>query len=134
MQVNVVPYLIDNPSIGFVQARWTFTNPEESYLTKAGLPLFRTNSAAVLSYVAQSANVLKQVSDSAYQQLSATSCPECGYASTDVGFLPSRSAGRLLKTTHSHAGAADLPELPLQVRAVGALRLWRLFQLQRHCW
>lgn len=36
MQVNVVPYLIDNPSIGFVQARWTFTNPEESYLTKAG--------------------------------------------------------------------------------------------------
>ena len=35
-QVNVVPYLIDNPSIGFVQARWTFTNPEESYLTKAG--------------------------------------------------------------------------------------------------
>ena len=38
MQVNVVPYLIDNPSIGFVQARWTFTNPEESYLTKVGLP------------------------------------------------------------------------------------------------
>ena len=32
----MVPYLIDNPSIGFVQARWTFTNPEESYLTKAG--------------------------------------------------------------------------------------------------
>ena len=35
MQVNVVPWLMDNPSIGFVQARWTFTNPEESYLTKA---------------------------------------------------------------------------------------------------
>ncbi len=48
MQVNVVPYLIDNPSIGFVQARWTFTNPEESYLTKAGLPLYCRKSAAML--------------------------------------------------------------------------------------
>ena len=36
LQINVVPYLIDNPSVGFVQARWAFTNPEESYLTKAG--------------------------------------------------------------------------------------------------
>ena len=47
MQVNVVPYLIDNPSIGFVQARWTFTNPEESYLTKAGLPLSNSLSRCI---------------------------------------------------------------------------------------
>lgn len=30
-----VPYLIDNPEVGYVQARWTFANPNESYLTKA---------------------------------------------------------------------------------------------------
>ncbi len=35
MQMTMVPWLIDNPSIGYVQARWAFTNPEESYLTKA---------------------------------------------------------------------------------------------------
>ncbi|KAK9814760.1 hypothetical protein WJX72_011039 [[Myrmecia] bisecta] len=33
--VNTVPYLIDNPEVGYVQSRWIFTNPEESYLTKA---------------------------------------------------------------------------------------------------
>ncbi|KAK9905913.1 hypothetical protein WJX75_008869 [Coccomyxa subellipsoidea] len=33
--MTMVPWLIDNPSIGYVQARWAFTNPEESYLTKA---------------------------------------------------------------------------------------------------
>ena len=32
---STVPYLIDNPEVGYVQARWTFTNPDESYLTKA---------------------------------------------------------------------------------------------------
>eukprot|EP00210_Caulerpa_lentillifera_P004084 g3897.t1 len=32
---KLVPYLHLNDSIGYVQARWTFTNPEESYLTKA---------------------------------------------------------------------------------------------------
>lgn len=32
--MTMVPWLIDNPSIGYVQARWAFTNPEESYLTK----------------------------------------------------------------------------------------------------
>ena len=32
------------------------------------------------------------------------------------------------------AGTADLPELPLQVRAVGALCFRRLLQLQWHCW
>ena len=30
-----VPYLIDNPEVGYVQSRWTFSNPNESYLTKA---------------------------------------------------------------------------------------------------
>lgn len=35
VQMIMVPWLIDNPSIGYVQARWAFTNPEESYLTKA---------------------------------------------------------------------------------------------------
>ena len=34
-QVTLVPYLIDNPGVGYVQARWAFTNPDESYLTKA---------------------------------------------------------------------------------------------------
>lgn len=29
-----MPYLIDNPQVGYVQARWAFMNPEESYLTK----------------------------------------------------------------------------------------------------
>ena len=32
--LRTVPYLIGNAEIGFVQTRWTFTNPEESYLTK----------------------------------------------------------------------------------------------------
>ena len=73
LQVNVVPYLIDNPSIGFVQARWTFTNPEESYLTKAGLPLFCRDSAAVALFIlcATPANVLRPGLVSASQQLSA---------------------------------------------------------------
>ena len=30
-----VPYLITNPRVGFVQARWTFLNPDETFLTKA---------------------------------------------------------------------------------------------------
>ena len=34
MQLQTVPYLIDNPELGYVQARWVFANPEESYLTK----------------------------------------------------------------------------------------------------
>ena len=29
-----VPYLVGNADIGYVQTRWVFTNPEESYLTK----------------------------------------------------------------------------------------------------
>lgn len=32
---STVPYLMDNPEVGYVQARWVFANPEESYLTKA---------------------------------------------------------------------------------------------------
>ena len=32
--MQTVPYLIDNPEVGYVQARWTFANPDESYLTK----------------------------------------------------------------------------------------------------
>ena len=27
---STVPYLIDNPEVGDVQARWTFTNPDEA--------------------------------------------------------------------------------------------------------
>ena len=34
VQLQTVPYLIDNPELGYVQARWVFANPEESYLTK----------------------------------------------------------------------------------------------------
>ena len=63
MQVNVVPYLIDNPNIGFVQARWTFTNPEESYLTKAGLPL--SNSLLHICTMPSLQVVLLQVCHSA---------------------------------------------------------------------
>lgn len=32
---RAVPYLHSNPEVGYVQARWSFTNAEESYLTKA---------------------------------------------------------------------------------------------------
>ncbi len=32
--LRTVPYLVGNSEIGYVQTRWTFTNPEESYLTK----------------------------------------------------------------------------------------------------
>lgn len=39
LQRNLVPYLMDNPQVGYVQARWAFMNPEESYLTKASIPL-----------------------------------------------------------------------------------------------
>lgn len=34
MQTLTIPYLVDNPEVGYVQARWTFANPDESYLTK----------------------------------------------------------------------------------------------------
>lgn len=33
--LRTIPYLEGNPEVGYVQARWVFTNPEESYLTKA---------------------------------------------------------------------------------------------------
>jgi hypothetical protein len=33
--MQTVPYLIDNPEVGYVQVRWVFANPDESYLTKA---------------------------------------------------------------------------------------------------
>jgi len=33
--LRTVPYLEGNPTVGYVQARWVFTNPDESYLTKA---------------------------------------------------------------------------------------------------
>ena len=33
--MQTVPYLIDNPEVGYVQTRWVFANPDESYLTKA---------------------------------------------------------------------------------------------------
>ncbi|KAI3430675.1 hypothetical protein D9Q98_005265 [Chlorella vulgaris] len=32
---KTLPYLISNPQVGYVQSRWVFTNPQESYLTKA---------------------------------------------------------------------------------------------------
>ncbi|PSC71384.1 glycosyltransferase family 2 [Micractinium conductrix] len=32
---KTVPYLMGNPEVGYVQTRWVFTNPQESYLTKA---------------------------------------------------------------------------------------------------
>lgn len=35
IQLHSVPYLIHNDDVGYVQARWVFENPEESYLTKA---------------------------------------------------------------------------------------------------
>lgn len=34
VQMQTVPYLVDNPEVGYVQARWVFANPDESYLTK----------------------------------------------------------------------------------------------------
>ena len=34
LQMQTVPYLVDNPEVGYVQARWVFANPDESYLTK----------------------------------------------------------------------------------------------------
>ena len=39
VQTLTVPYLIDNPEVGYVQARWVFANPDESYLTKVGFGL-----------------------------------------------------------------------------------------------
>jgi len=33
--VKIIPYIHCNDDVGYVQARWTFTNPEESLLTKA---------------------------------------------------------------------------------------------------
>ncbi|KAL4420802.1 hypothetical protein ABPG75_010458 [Micractinium tetrahymenae] len=32
---RTMPYLMGNPEVGYVQSRWVFTNPQESYLTKA---------------------------------------------------------------------------------------------------
>lgn len=43
----MVPYLMDNPGIGYVQARWAFTNPEESYLTKARLLRTRISNISI---------------------------------------------------------------------------------------
>lgn len=33
--LRTIPYLEGNSSVGYVQTRWVFTNPDESYLTKA---------------------------------------------------------------------------------------------------
>ena len=32
--LRTAPYLVGNADVGYVQTRWVFTNPEESYLTK----------------------------------------------------------------------------------------------------
>lgn len=44
MQLETVPYLIDNPEVGYVQARWIFANPDECYLTKVRQPADGTYS------------------------------------------------------------------------------------------
>ena len=36
--LRTTPYLVGNADIGYVQTRWVFTNPEESYLTKVPNP------------------------------------------------------------------------------------------------
>eukprot|EP00889_Picochlorum_renovo_P002868 jgi/Picre1/29898/NNA_005279.t1 len=33
--MRTIPHLHANPNVGYVQTRWVFTNPDESYLTKA---------------------------------------------------------------------------------------------------
>lgn len=48
MQTQTVPYLIDNPEVGYVQARWVFANPDESYLTKVREPKNLLTKEAVL--------------------------------------------------------------------------------------
>ena len=49
-QVTLVPYLMDNQGIGYVQARWAFANPDESYLTKARpVPLMSLGTSAVIA-------------------------------------------------------------------------------------
>ena len=45
LQLETVPYLIDNPEVGYVQARWIFANPDECYLTKVS-PVQGPNSCA----------------------------------------------------------------------------------------
>ena len=32
---DLVPYLMGSPELGYVQARWTFTNPTETLLTRS---------------------------------------------------------------------------------------------------
>ena len=51
LQTETVPYLIDNPEVGYVQTRWVFANPDESYLTKVSL----STCPAVLVQAAQQA-------------------------------------------------------------------------------
>ena len=122
----MVPYLIDNPSIGFVQARWTFTNPEESYLTKAG-PIRQSASACRIAW-AFCFSVLQTSPCSADNGIRAAPVLLMSRAYTPV------LENSVVEPQSAAAGAADLPELPLQVRAVGALCFRRLLQLQWHCW
>lgn len=34
--MKMVPYIHSNDDVGYIQARWSFTNPNESMLTKVG--------------------------------------------------------------------------------------------------
>ena len=44
-----MPYLIDNPEVGYVQTRWVFVNPDESYLTKARAQLPAAHSCIAVA-------------------------------------------------------------------------------------
>ena len=114
-QMRTVPYLVDNPRVGFVQARWAFLNAEESFLTKARRPGGLFSSGGVCAYCGMS--------------------PEWALISPGpLVRLPLRALARLTPARRAcaRAGAADLAQLPLQVRAVCALCDRRVLQLQRH--
>lgn len=120
--MTMVPWLIDNPSIGYVQARWAFTNPEESYLTKvccvlAEAPhelatyLAKKNPATCIASL-RAEMLLEFLHVEGRCQLFVLDFPDgCMHAS--AAFVGA-------------AGAADLPQLPLQVRAICALCQRRL--------
>ncbi len=54
-----MPYLIDNPEVGYVQTRWVFVNPDESYLTKVRCMPGMKMLGCQVGRCSQTQNVLK---------------------------------------------------------------------------
>ena len=69
VQTLTIPYLVENPEVGYVQARWIFANPDESYLTKVSflLSFHAPPLSCCRSFKSRFMSIANRVDNSTYQ-------------------------------------------------------------------